>query len=335
MVRVLAINALLLAILLVLTEAMLTWLVARGEPTGIGALDRLARKLYWANVSYVQYEPDCAKHDQELGYTLRPGKCNFSNLGFSSELFVNSAGLRDDETSLEAPEIIVLGDSHAMGWGVNEGLSFADLIELETGKKTLNAGVSSYGTARELQMLSRLDKSNMSTVVLQYSDNDAWENRTFLASGTLNAMSKDHYEALVASNATARNGFGRYLFILVNEIVARFGPVDQADAEVMPLQEMNDPDVLIGILSQWDWGSTPPQLILFEINTGGRGGNFMKVLSESPQLDKLGSKELDLTLLNISSILDPEDYLFPDGHLTPEGHRKVAAAVVNALSPEN
>ena len=332
--RVLAINVLLFAILFVLIEAMLTWLVARSEPTGVGGLDRLTRKLYWANVSYVQYEPDCAEHDQELGYTLRPGKCTFSNTGFSSEISVNSAGLRDDETSLEAPEIIVLGDSQAMGWGINDGLSFADMIEFESGRKTLNAGVSSYGTARELRMLSRLDTGNLETVVLQYSDNDSWENRKFLAAGTLDVMSKDHYEALVAKNATARNGFGRYLFTLVHEIFARFGLSDEAGSEAMPVPEMDDPDVLIEILSKWDWGNAPPQLILFDINTGGRGGNFVKVLSESPKLDKLRSKELQLTLLNVSDILGPEDYLFPDGHLTPEGHRKIAAAVVKALHPE-
>lgn len=147
--RVIAINALILTVLLVCLEAVLAWLVARDSPTGIRAVDRLAQKIYWANVSYVQYLPECARYDSELGYTLQPGNCVFENTGFSTELGVNSAGFRDDEASLNAPEIVVLGDSQAMGWGVGQGMTFADLIETETGRKTLNTGVI-FTTARYL-----------------------------------------------------------------------------------------------------------------------------------------------------------------------------------------
>ena len=107
---------------------------------------------------------DCARYDKGLFYTLNPGVCKFDSDAFKStfsvEVKVNSQGTRDEEDRLKAPEIICIGDSHIMGWGVKQEESCPKLIERYTGKKTLNAGVSSYGTARELMLLSKLDRKN-------------------------------------------------------------------------------------------------------------------------------------------------------------------------------
>ncbi|WP_170377117.1 hypothetical protein [Ruegeria atlantica] len=328
--RVVAINALILAVLLIGLEATLAWLVARESPTGIRAVDRLAQKIYWANVSYVQYLPECARYDPELGYTLQPGNCTFENTGFSTELVVNSAGYRDDEASLDAPEIVVLGDSQAMGWGVGQGMTFADVIEAETGRKTLNTGVSSYGTVRELMTLDRLDRSNLKTVIVQYSDNDGYENRRYLHDGTLSAMSQETYAKLVAENEGTGGGFGHYLPAFLNELRWRFIGGEDGEDEQYDLQmaDLSGPDVLIEVLANWDWGPTPPHLIVFDVNTGGRGGRFTEVLSTSPDLDLLRAKVSDLTILHTPDILEPEDYLFPDGHLSETGHQKLARAIV-------
>lgn len=332
--RVIGINILILAVLLVGLEAALAWLVARDSPTGIRAVDRLARKIYWANVSYVQYLPDCARYDSELGYTLRPGSCVFENTGFSTEIDVNSAGYRDDEASLDAPEIVVLGDSQAMGWGVGQGKAFADIIEAETGRRTLNTGVSSYGTARELMTLDRLDRSNLKTVIIQYSDNDAHENRRYLSDGTLSAMSEETYTQLVAGNEEAGGGFGHYLPALFQELRGRFGGGEGEDEENgSPRTSRKGPDILIEVLTNWDWGVRPPQLIVLDVNTGGRGGRFTEVLSASPELDLLRSKVSDLKILHTPEILDAGDYLFPDGHLSEAGHQKLASAIVDVLTP--
>jgi hypothetical protein len=335
--RLIGINVLVLAVLLALMEASLAWLATRSTPLGIELVDKVARKLYWSNVSYVQFDPDCAQYDAQLGYTLRPGTCTFDNAVFSTEISVNSAGLRDDEASLDAPRIIVLGDSQAMGWGVGNGQTFADIIEAETGARTLNAGVSSYATARELLMLSRLDRSDLETIVIQYSDNDAWENRTYLATGTLEAMSQESYQSLVEDNAAARYGFGRYLSafigVFVEEVAERTNaPSDGGGGEVTLVPDLPDHGVFLEILSSWAWDRPPPRLLLLEVNTGGRGGGFMQALRSSPKFAALQSKGLDVITLDTFEILEPEDYLFPDGHLTVGGQRKIGVAVSRALS---
>jgi hypothetical protein len=65
------------------------------------------------------------------------------------QFVVNTIGVRDNQRSLTQPEIVVAGDSYAMGWGVQQDESFPELIERRTGRRVLNAAVSSYGTVRE------------------------------------------------------------------------------------------------------------------------------------------------------------------------------------------
>ena len=44
--------------------------------------------------------------------------------------------------------IAILGDSHAMGWGVNDEETFAALLENKINKKVYNLAVSGYATKR-------------------------------------------------------------------------------------------------------------------------------------------------------------------------------------------
>ena len=74
--------------------------------------------------------------------------------------------MRDDEESLKAPEVIVLGDSVAMGWGIEQNETMAQQIEAMAGLKVLNAGISSYGTVREMKLLNRLDLSRVKYLVI-------------------------------------------------------------------------------------------------------------------------------------------------------------------------
>lgn len=145
----------------------------------------------------IQAMPACARHDDRVTYTLRPGICTFSNREFSTTYRVNSLGVRDDEASLQAPEIVVLGDSLAMGWGVEQDQAFPAVLERLTGRRVLNAGISSFGTVRELRLLERIDRSRLAQLVIQYSANDAQENEAFVAAGDLRTLNADEYRRTV------------------------------------------------------------------------------------------------------------------------------------------
>src|SRR5688572_30127817 len=108
---------------------------------------------------------------------------------------------------------LVLGDSHAMGWGVEQGQTFAQIIEGSTGKRVLNAAISSYGTAREMIMLRRIDRRSVGLIILQYCSNDFVENRYFSHNNyRLKPMSRETYSAIVRDLEGARRYFpGRFV----------------------------------------------------------------------------------------------------------------------------
>jgi hypothetical protein len=74
----------------------------------------------------------------------------------------------------------VIGDSHAMGWGVGDKETFSAHLQAKLGRTVHNLAVSSYGTARALIALERAGVlDDVDTIILQYSENDIDENRDF------------------------------------------------------------------------------------------------------------------------------------------------------------
>lgn len=142
---------------------------------------------------------ECGRYDSSLIYIYQPNaRCIQQNVEFKDSIYINRLGLRDDDNSLIAPDVICLGDSYTMGWGVEQGQSFPQLVEQRTGLKVLNAGISSYGTARETLLLGRLDTSNLKAIVIQYSYNDIAENSAYIKNGyVLPVPPKKQYDSLV------------------------------------------------------------------------------------------------------------------------------------------
>ena len=109
----------------------------------------------------MQFLNGCGRFDEGLGYSLNPGEFTFSGREFSNRYRINSLGVRDDESSLEHPEVVVAGDSFAVGWGVEQDEMFSRVLERMLGMDVLNTAVPSYGTVREMKMLGRLNRERM------------------------------------------------------------------------------------------------------------------------------------------------------------------------------
>lgn len=145
-----------------------------------------------------QFLPECSRYDPEVTYTLRPGaSCRVVNRDHVVEYRVNRAGLRDTDAALEEPDIVVLGDSHAMGTTVATDESFSEQLERRLGRPVLNAGMSSFATVRELTLLERLELPPFPVLVIQYCDNDFWENRAYVEGGMLRILPEESYDSLV------------------------------------------------------------------------------------------------------------------------------------------
>ena len=330
MLRVILVNLVMLLAIFGIAEGALAYLLGRTEPTGIKIVDKLVGKVYWKSVNYIQFLPDCAEYDSELFYRLKPGECTFENRVFSTQVTVNSAGLRDDEASLEAPQIMVIGDSHAMGWGVEDDETFAHLVEEETGIRTLNAAISSYATAREVTMAKRMDHSAVDVLVVQWSHNDDRENRAYLEAGnTLETSSESDYAAAVA---TAEAEASYYPFKhLINTgvlLIEQFRPKQRTGD---PSNTEIDQDRFLRILTDLDLGDRRPALIVMELSNYGEYTVFNRGIDASPYLEGLSERYSSVHVFNTDELLDAGDYLGGDGHTNQSGHRKIADAIIATL----
>jgi hypothetical protein len=324
-----------------LFEGLLVFLLHSPRVTGAmpPPVRRVIQQVYrHFNRSLIQFDPSCARYDAEVTYTLKPGSCTFANIEFSNGYQINSAGLRDTEAALSAPEIIVIGDSHAMGWGVEQADAFPRVIEQRTGLKTLNAAVSSYATVREMIMLGRLDTSRLRFLVVQHADNDLPENRTYRDDGNrLPISAQDKYEEIVRYYAAQRSYYpGKYVFRLFMKVLKLEAPEpDQLRMEVIPAAD--EAELFLNALEHA--GATPRdvlsrvQVITLEIGQDFRHPKaFVAALADVSRRDgHLPFVQL-LVTVDTTSVLQDSDFYVLDDHMTASGHRKVGEAVAAAIN---
>lgn len=278
----------------------------------------------------VQFLPECAEFDPELGYRLKPGTCRFATRAFDTTLEINSLGVRDGEDALVAPAIVVAGDSYAMGWGVAQDETIARQLARITGRPTLNLGVSSYGTAREMLLLRRADLSAAETLVIQYCENDFAENRSYSrGGGRLQTMGRAEYvRTVVDHRETTRYGLGK--------LVRRFVPILWQGVRGFPESDpvrscAQDARLFLGVLRL----TAPPRPLRVVVFEGLYGPEhrtcFLEALEERVRLGGLPDWILSLHTIDVAMFLDSADYLPLDGHLAARGHRRIAEAIAAEL----
>lgn len=143
---------------------------------------------YYYNYNpYIQFDPNCSEYDSELFYKMKRGKCRFRKTDFSVVYNNNFLGLRDEKEDLKDVRVIITGDSFTLGYGVGQDQTISSFVEGFTGKEVLNAGISSYGTAREAILLDRILKSQkldkLEYIAIQYCNNDYLENDQYVKNG--------------------------------------------------------------------------------------------------------------------------------------------------------
>jgi hypothetical protein len=318
-----------LTVIVVGAVAEITLITMLNHPPPVSLLRRLVIGYYFStDVHNIQHLPGCARYDPGLGYTLKPGACQFSNREFDVAVRINSAGLRDDEADLRGPDAIVLGDSHAMGWGVQQNESFAELIGSTCAIKVLNAGISSYGTAREMKMLAGLDTSRLKWLVIQYNQNDLRENFIFTQDGDrIIPMPEPEYAEL------QREAVSRYRYYPGKVVVSFLGHLGrglrvssrQPDGRPRPPSSIDgEADLFLHALS-----SAPPldpgvRVIVIDMMEGARlRQSFLQEVRKRLPGSGLPEPWQSMTLLDVSTALQPQHFFVLDEHPNAAGHREL------------
>jgi lysophospholipase L1-like esterase len=122
------------------------------------------------------------KYDPLLGWALQPGQQGiFETDQFRISVHVNSRGLRDREHTYERSSdnqrILVLGDSFAWGYGVEEPERFSQRLETMLGAEVINAAISGYSTDQELLWYQHEGTQyDHDLVILEFAGNDIGHN---------------------------------------------------------------------------------------------------------------------------------------------------------------
>ncbi len=273
-----------------------------------------------------QEDPACAVADPVLIYKPRNGACAFSNAEFQTTLNFDDLGRAVPDRPWAAAStngIAVLGDSQAMGWGVSDGETFANVLQQRTTRPVYNLAVSSYGTERELKRLvvsGVVEK--VDTLVIQYSENDLGENQ---ASPTDEDLKK--YSAAFERQQRRRDDRGmggriRFTYDLMKTALA--DPLVRLSAFALG-EDVPDfsrhLQALRNTLQRYEVHLRHKRVFLFYANEHGRKfANFPE------------GQDARLPYLTfVDPGLGAGDYFAIDDHLNPPGHRRLGEYLARLL----
>ena len=309
------------------------------HPSSIPSFMLTAFKQYYT-INYrrvIQVESSCSEFDSQFFYRLRPNvQCNFSNIEFSTLIETNSAGLRDDEASLISPDIICLGDSYAMGWGVQQQETYSQQLERITRLKVLNAAMSSFGTVRELRKFQTLDTTNCKWIILQYCDNDVEETKPYVENRfNLKTSTKPVYDSLVNRYEWNRAYYPGKTFLsvdnyLLKNLVKKMSKRDTMIVVGNLKVSMNETVKLFAeTLASFNLPLGERKLIILYANEKAYLDprftiQLQQLLQTSPYKEKFEGK---VFLLNTTNLLTTNDQYLLDDHFNRTGHEKIASAI--------
>jgi hypothetical protein len=287
------------------------------------------KRVSLANRPLIQFEADCARYDSTLFYTLKPGKSSFASYEFDNQYNVNSSGFRDSEADLNHPEVLFLGDSFTMGWGIDQDKTFAQLFENQTKLKTLNSGISSYGTAREYFNFKKVSPDSLKLIVIQFHDTDLEENNYWIKNKKLGDKTVVEFEAQIKNNNKVKN---YYLFkhlkaALIDFITPspKLDPNAKSDglgAEFKKFPRFSED--FFEIVNQIRNSYSGPIVFTYS-------GSFYTEPKVVKTFEKYAAdnKVENIYFVNMGGKLTTGDYYFLDDHINAKGHEKIAAELLN------
>lgn len=270
------------------------------------------------NPSYVQQDP-------ELGWVYRPhASARHRTSEFDVSIEINSRGFRGPEWGAKQPgrpRVLVLGDSYAFGWGVEQSESFtARLQALVPEWEILNAAVSGYGTDQEYLLLLRLIPDVQPDLVLD----------VFCSNDRVESASKSSYGRL--KPYFVRTGSGLELrgvpipepsWLERSSFLYRAITKDLAERE--SLEQRIDPE--------FGWAMVCD---LYRKMAKDLGSVPLVIVSSEERLAYLAAEEKALHHVDLRPLFRSrkEKFTYPiDGHWTAAAHAAIAKELSAALRP--
>jgi hypothetical protein len=271
---------------------------------------------------------ECTRYDRDVSYTLIPGvKCRVVNREHTVEYAANRAGVRDSDDSLSSPDVVVIGDSHAMGWGVRAEESFPKRLQEIMHRTVLNAAMSSFGTVRELRLLERLNLPSPRTLVIQYSPNDFAENKHYVENGALDILPEWQYRAVVEEH---RRWTRYYPFKHLTTSLSSIGrPTTSLRASApWAADALGEAGYFLDVLLRHRAAVEGRIVVVIEIDAYHENDSrFVASVRELLAERRYASLAPWISAIDVSAALTRGDYYLLDDHMRAIGHAKVARLV--------
>jgi lysophospholipase L1-like esterase len=318
-------------------------------------LCEIALRLMGQGPLYVSPERDRFwKYDSLLGWAHEPGQEGiFETEQFRTSVRINQKGLRDREHSYERVDdsgrILVLGDSFAWGYGVEESERFSQLLETSLDVEVVNAGVSGYSTDQELLWFQNEGiKYDVDLVVLVFAGNDIGDNESQLVNNIYYKPQfvQEEGQLVLSGYPVPRTGLrGRFVYSLSQRSALAFFLVQRYfDVASFYRNSQNNLDNVSSAPSETSVEQEPfgvTMALLNEIKNGAeaKGATFAIVAtdrwwnsqSEETYEAFIGAlKSEGFLVLDVESMpgFEPGEMLIPgDGHWSVVGHEFVAEKI--------
>ena len=305
---IIVINYFLIIFLIYILSAIL--LVNKITPN-IKLISEYQRNYYVIGLRNIWHsQPECIEFSDNQIYVPKETSCNFSNIEFKTTISFDEFGRTSNHPiNNDSNGIAVLGDSHAMGWGVNDNETFSYLLEKKINRPVYNLGVSGYGTIRELIRLQESDLlDKIDTIIVQYCYNDHGENVHYKK--TTLEVAKEKYDLVQQGVKFSiwkklRKSF-RYSIKITREVIFN---------TKKPLTFDHHNETFIEVLKKFEF-SKDKRIIVFYVN-----GHQQK-FSNFPSGKSKDFNNLEYIDLNIEE--DTSSFYLIDGHLNSTGHMKIA-----------
>jgi lysophospholipase L1-like esterase len=299
-------------------------LYAKGVIVDVPWLVHIQRELYLNGGWNVwQAQPGCVEFDEKLIYKPSVGACRFDNMEFRTVVNFTATGrMMDPVAAPPGKAIAVLGDSFAMGWGVDDADTFSAELQRRTGRPVYNLAVSSYGTARELLRLSAFDQlDTVDTVIIQYCDNDREENLHFTVPSLAEAQRK--FAMATGPRRSDRWFVFKYYYRAYKATI--WYPIVEVFRRALHGTDPEDfrphYDTLMQLLRNADVLKGKQVIVFYTRGYDVRFKNFPA--GKDRELD-------NLTFVDIE--LDAKDFYVLDPHLNASGHKVIGERLAHALA---
>ena len=292
-------------------------LLNKGKIIDIWPINDFQKNIYFSGHRNVfQSNIECVEKNTLLGYVPKIGECTFFNPEFNTKLNFDDNGRVIYKELPYKKNLIFLGDSFGMGWGVNDSETYTYLLSKKIDRNIVNLSVSSYGTARELLRYDLYGKKMDDDIIfIQYNEGDLYENISFNRGDDtnhfydkiqINSENKNIITLKTLASLTKQNLF--FIFktlprLLKNKI-----------QKVNKLEFFEHQHELQKIFQKYDHIIPKKKIVIFYINE--IGNEFRNFPNGIDVFNK------NIYWLNIK--LNKKDYFQMDDHINSNGHENVS-----------